>query len=635
MNLSEIHYDMPEMSSSLACDMMNRNGHQCHFQDTRFIESTCKNFSAFMLMLQTTMMASCEISDSCRRAETNDIDENEKFDFIIVGAGVAGPVIARRLADREPWWKVLLIEAGPSEPTMTSFPGFAFNAVNSSLDWNYKTEPTQPHPTACLETNGICTWPRGKMISGTGGLYGMMYVRGHPEIYNRWSQNGNTGWSYDEIEHYFDRAENTEYPGMTSESNFSRTNGDGLLKINYFNYRPPFTKYLLNAAAELGYKTSGLKGNKQTGFMIAPMITEGGQRGTTSRFYLRPIAHKKHLKILKNAYVTKLIKCQWDDSVIGVELIDNKGIKKIIKADKEVILTAGAIGSARILLSSGIGPKNDLEKLGITVWKNLPVGKNLHNHVSVGIKMSINDSYYETITKKSVKEYIADRSGPLASTGLTQVTAFLESNYTTPGVPDIQVFFDGFSSTCPKLGLEKECHNGQVGICPMRREIVARPTTVIVKSKGLLKLRSNNPLEPPLIYPNYFTDEQDLKVLLEGIKKVIQLTKTASMKAWDLRLETPTVPQCSNHYFGSDAYWHCLIRVQTGPENHQSGTCKMGPEFESDSVVDPKLRVIGVSKLRVADASIFPSVPNSNPTAAIVMVAEKASDMIMKTWKGM
>lgn len=468
-----------------------------------------------------------------------------RFDFIIIGAGVAGPVIARRLVEQEPWWQVLLIEAGPPEPTMTSFPGFAFNAINSSLDWSYKTEPTQPHPTACLETKGVCTWPRGKMISGTGGLYGMMYVRGHPEIYNRWSRNGSKGWSYNEIEHYFDRAENPNFPGMTSSSNFTRTKGDGPLKINYFNHKPAFSNDLLNAGKELGYKTSGLNGKNQTGFMVAPMLTENGQRGTTSRFYLRPIAHKKNLKVLTNAYVTKLVKSKWGNNVIGVELIDSKGNKKFIQADKEVILTAGAIGSAQILLSSGIGPKNDLEKLGIKVWKNLPVGKNLHNHVSVGIKMSINDTFYPTITSKSVDEYLHNRSGPLSSTGLTQITAFLESSYATGGVPDIQVFFDGFSSKCLKLGNERECSNDRMASCPSRRELVARPTTVVVKSRGVLKLRSNNALERPLIYPDYFTDEEDLKILVEGIKKVVQLTKTKSMKAWDLRLEETSVPECS------------------------------------------------------------------------------------------
>ncbi|XP_015112864.1 glucose dehydrogenase [FAD, quinone] [Diachasma alloeum] len=624
---------VPEMNSTHACDKYYSTG-ECRFEDTPFMQDACSSLSGFMMLLQTTMMARCDIADPCRRFETHEIEEYETFDFIIVGAGVAGPVIARRLADHVPFWKVLLIEAGPPEPSMTAFPGFAFNAINTSLDWSYKTEPTQPHPTACLETNGICTWPRGKMVSGSGGMYGMMYVRGHPEVFNRWARAGNDGWSYDEIEHYFERAEDVEVPGMTSGSDRPPTGERGPLKIKYYDHRPAFTEEVLKAAAELGYKTSRLAGEDSTGFMIAPMIIEDGIRGTTSRLYLRPIAHRPNLKILTHAYVTRIVRHNWEGAARGVELIDRNGVRKVIRADKEIILTAGAIGSPQILLNSGIGPKEDLDELGIPVWQDLPVGRNLHNHVSFGIKMTINDTHYEDITVEAVEKFLHNRTGPLSSTGLTQVTAFLESSYTTPGVPDIQVFFDGFSSKCPMHGVKGECPGGTFGSCPTRRELVARPTTAIVKTRGVLKLRSKNPLDRPLLYPNYLTDEQDLMVLMEGIRKVEELIDTPTMKKWDLRFEETNAGACSRYHFGTDAYWECMIRTQTGPENHQAGTCKMGPAIDPTAVVDPELRVHGIPNIRVADASIYPEVPNANPTASIVMIAEKAADMIGNTWFG-
>ncbi|XP_034936846.1 glucose dehydrogenase [FAD, quinone]-like [Chelonus insularis] len=629
-----MQWQIPEMNITYACSTVYSRK-KCQFEDVIYKQSGCVNMmTSFMMMVQTVMLNRCDIADPCRRPGTNDINDNEVFDFIIVGAGMAGPVIARRLADQEPWWRVLLIEAGPEEPTMTVFPGFAFNAINSTLDWNYKTEPTKPHPTACLEHGGVCTWPRGKMVSGTGGMYGMMYVRGHPEIYNKWARAGNKGWSYNEIEHYFDRAENPDAPGMTSDAPFKRTKNDGPVKIKYFSHKPRFADDLLNSAAELGYRTSKLHGTHLTGFMVAPMMTDNGLRGTTSRYYLRPIVHKRNLRVLTNAHVTKIIKTQWGMDAWGVEIIDKNGVRKKIKADKEVILTAGAIGSPQILLSSGIGPRKDLEKLGIPLYQELPVGRNLHNHVSVGIKMSINDTYYQDITAQSIEEYMKNRTGPLASTGLTQVTAFLESSYAQSGVPDIQVFFDGFSSTCPKGGLNNKCPDGSLQSCPTRREIVARPTTVIVKSLGYLTLRSKNPLDPPLIYPDYFTDNRDLKILVEGIKKVADLTKTKTMRKWDLRLDETPLPACSNYHFSTDAYWECVIRWQTGPENHQSGTCKMGPATDPQAVVNSELKVHGINNIRVADASIFPIVPNANPCAAIIMVAEKAADMIINTWEG-
>ncbi|KAK0076518.1 hypothetical protein PV325_005249 [Microctonus aethiopoides] len=320
----------------------------------------------------------------------------------------------------------------------------------------------------------------------------------------------------------------------------------------------------------------------------------------------------------------------------GIELINKFGKKKRIKADKEIILTAGAIGSPQILLASGIGPESDLKRLGIPLHHALPVGRNLHNHVSIGIKMSINNAKYEDINIQAINEYLKNQSGPLSSTGLTQVTAFLESSRAIRGIPDIQVFFDGFTSNCAELIDNNKClKNKFSSTCSLRREIVARPTTVIVKTRGYLTLRSNNPLDPPLIYPNYFTHSDDMKILVDGIKKIIQLTKTRAMKKWDLKLNETPIPACSRYYFGTDAYWECFIRMQTGPENHQSGTCKMGPINNPDSVVDSQLRLHGISNVRVADASIFPDVPNSNPCAAIIMVAEKVSDHIINTWRGL
>ncbi|KMQ92851.1 glucose dehydrogenase [Lasius niger] len=508
------------------------------------MSNACGGVSTFMTLVQNAMSSRCDIADACRRLGSNEAPkENEWYDFIIIGAGVAGSIIARRLSDN-PWRKILLIEAGPEEPTMTAIPGLAFNAVNTSLDWNFKTEPTSPHPTACLKTGGVCTWPRGKMIAGTGGLHGMMYVRGHPEIYNRWAQAGNPGWSYDEIIHYFERVENPVDPIILSNKRRNLKEG-GPINIQYYPHKPEFADVLLTAAGELGYRTSQLKEYNQTGFMIAPMTIENGMRLTTSKAYLRPVYNRRNLRVLTNAQVTKILISPWEQKANGVELVDKNGHKRVVKCDKEVILAAGAIGSPHILMNSGVGPEKDLAKLGIKIYKDLPVGKNLHNHVSVAVPMSIKDIPYEVMTMDAVNEYLENKTGPLASTGVTQVTAFLESNYAINGMPDIQVFFDGFSSICPKTGLPNECFDGRIGHCSDRREIVARPTVVCAESRGDMKLRSNNPLDPPLIYPDYFTNEKDLMVLLEGIRQVSKLVDTPVMKKWDLRLEQVRSSLCS------------------------------------------------------------------------------------------
>lgn len=289
------------------------------------------------------------------------------------------------------------------------------------------------------ENGGRCAWPRGKMVSGTAGMNGMMYVRGHPEIYNKWARAGNPGWSYNEIEHYFERAENPMNPQLVADEMFKRTETGGPLNINLFEHKPEFSDELLNAAKELGYKIGKLHGYNQTGFMVAPMATSDGLRGTTSRFYLRPVAERKNLRVLINAHVTKVLLNKWEMNAHGVELIDKEGNKKIVKVNKEIILTSGAIGSPHILLNSGIGPKEDLAHFGMHVHKDLPVGRTLFNHVSVGVPMSLKDDNYEILTMDAVNQFIMNRTGPLTSTGLTQVTAFMESSYASPGVSDLQV----------------------------------------------------------------------------------------------------------------------------------------------------------------------------------------------------
>lgn len=385
------------------------------------------------------------------------------------------------------------------------------------------------------------------MISGTGGMNGMMYVRGHPEIYNRWAKSGNRGWSYKEIKHYFERAENPATVEMVTDEPSTQEPTNGPINIEHFRHKPAFSDDLLEAAKELNYKATYLNGRKQTGFMRAPMMTKDGLRVTTSRAYLRPVYNRENLRVLTNAQVTKILIDRKNRSAFGVEYIDKSNKKHKVMFRKEIILSAGAIGSPHILLNSGIGPRNDLAKLGIPVYANLPVGRSLKNHVSIGVPMSIRDRPFETLTVDSIKEFLDNRTGPLASTGLTQMTALLESTYATPGVPDIQVFFDGFSSKCPKYGQQQECPDGTTNSCGNRRPITVRPTTVNTKSKGYMKLRSNNPRDPPLIYPNYFTEGRDLKILVQGVKKVLALTNTRAMKNWDLRLEREHHPWCSRY----------------------------------------------------------------------------------------
>ncbi|PSN57094.1 hypothetical protein C0J52_01323 [Blattella germanica] len=598
----------------------------CTWQDTQYLAGSCPaSFALFMSLVEVLLGSQSSLRDSCNRANPDfQVRDEAEYDFLVVGAGVAGSVVATRLTEN-PDWTTLIFEAGPEEPTATLLPSFAVTAVGTSLDWNFQT---QPQDTACLATGGVCTWPRGKMVSGTGGMQGMMYTRGNPRVYNDWAEGGAEGWSYEEVLPYFLKAENN-LESKTMDAGFHGTTGP--LTVQRFPHHPPLSEAFLAAGEEIGYSVHDLNGNNQTGFAIAQMMVDDGLRGSTSRMYLRKAAHRENLDVLINSQVTKIIIDPVTAKATGVEYLDKDGVTRTVKARKEVILSAGAIGSPQILLLSGIGISEELENVGITAIKDLPVGRNLRNHVSVGIGFLINDTSYTTLTLDSLMEFVETHKGPMSSTGVTQNTAFLTSSYATDGVPDLQVFFDGFLAGCSRTGLQNECESGEFGDCG-KRYIYARPTNILPKSVGYLKLRSSNPLDQPLIYPNYLSVQQDVDILIEGLKKMIELTETQTLQGWGFELVTTPAEGCEGPPFGSDDYWECLIRRHTGPENHQGGSCKMGAVGDPTTVVDPQLRVQGIPNIRVIDASIYPFVPNSNTIASIIMIAEKGSDMIKSTW---
>ncbi|XP_067015677.2 glucose dehydrogenase [FAD, quinone]-like [Anabrus simplex] len=599
----------------------------CSFQDVSYLPGTCAaSFVMFMSLVDTLFRSRCDITEACHRVGRDDLEvDGAEFDFIVVGAGVAGPVVTGRLTEN-PDWNVLLLEAGPEEPTTTQLPAFAVSALHTELDWNYTTVAQQ---NACLNNGGVCRWPRGKMVSGTGSMHGMMYTRGHRSIYDHWAALGNTGWSYDEVLPYFMKAErngNLEEldPGYHGES--------GPMPVEHYPNRPPLAEAVVAAGAELGYSRSDLNGANQTGINIAQMMVYQGLRASTPRMYLRPHSDRKNLYVAINSHVTKIIVDNSAFRAKGVQFVDKYGKKKTVFASKEVIISAGAIGSPHILLLSGIGPSEDLEGLGIPVVADLPVGKNLHNHVSVGLNFFINETNEVSLTMEAINEFLRTRTGPLSSTGLTQSTGFFLSKYAKDGVPDLQVFFDGYSAHCAGTGLSSECSDGSINTKCGRRSIYSRPTNVLPRSVGHMKLSSANPFDYPLINPRYLSDPHDVDVLVEGIKLLINMTKTEALKPWGFQMDTTVVKGCEGPVFASDEYWACVVRRNTGPENHPGGSCRMGPAGDAQAVVDPRLRVHGILNIRVVDASVFPYMPNSNPVAAIIAAAEKCADMIKEDW---
>lgn len=456
---------------------------------------------------------------------------------------------------------------------------------------------------------------------------GMMYTRGHKDIFNGWAKVGNVGWSYEECLPFFKKSERNNNPDII-EKEYHGT--DGPLVVQQFPYQPQFVEDLLRAGEEIGYRVGDLNGSNQTGINVAQMMVEDGIRASTPRMYLRPNHDRKNLVIKINSRVTRVLINEQSKRAEGVEFIDIDGTIKWVRAKKEVILSAGAVGSPHLLLLSGVGPRDELEKHNITVIQNLKVGQNLHNHVSVSVPIIGRSTFTKKMKSKPVlREYLENGTGPMSCTGLTQVTGFLKSKYARQ-IPDLQVFIDGFSADC---SLFREEANDVADDNDDVIHLNTRPTNVLPLSKGYLTLKSNDPLDYPLIYPNYLAKEQDVNILVEGIKTIIQIIQTNALKHWDLKLDPTPREKCAHLPFATDEYWKCVVRWYTGPENHPAGSCMMGPSA-TDAVVDPELRVHGIPNMRVIDASIFPYVPNSNPIASIVMAAEKGSYMIQSAWNG-
>ncbi|XP_051160864.1 glucose dehydrogenase [FAD, quinone]-like [Leptopilina boulardi] len=564
----------------------------------------------FMNILQHMLQQKCDIADPCGRIQSQS-DINSRYDFIVIGGGSAGSPIAARLSE-EKNFSVLLIEAGLDEHTVTQVPSFFRNYIGSAIDWNFTTESENQ---ACLNAKDRrCLWPRGKVLGGSSVLTGMMYMRGSKKDYDDWEKMGNKGWSFDNVLPYFIKSEdNLQINEMSNE--YHGTGGP--LPVGKFPYYPPISDDILKAGKELEYNTVDLNGKHQRGFAKSQCNTKNGIRFSSARAFLRPAKNRNNLHVLLNSTVTRII-FDINKKAVAILFLQNGQLKRV-SVTKEVILSAGAINSPVILLRSGVGPKKDLDYLGISVIKNLPgVGKNLHNHVSYEVAFYLNEKDTNLLNRNSINQYLKFRKGPMSGTGVTGITAMINTKYSNNS--DIQLFFNGFWADCIKLKRQG------------KRQLSIIPTVLNAKSRGYVRLKDMNPHSKPIIVPNYFSHSDDIKTLVEGIKFSIRLSNTQALKKYGLKINTIPVKNCEEFQFGTDDYFECAIRHETNPENHQSGSCKMGPNSDPMAVVDNKLKVRGIIGVRVADASIMPQVISGNTNAPTIMIGERVADFIKEEW---
>lgn len=529
-------------------------------------------------------------------------DLAQGFDVIVVGGGTAGCLLAARLsedADR----RVCLIEAGGSgRSPFVDIPGAIVLAQRTErLNWRFQTVP-QP------QLNGRCIpVPRGRGLGGSGLINGMVYFRGHPRDYDDWAAAGATGWSFREVLPYFCRSEDNE---AFAESALHGRGGP--IRVRPISAPNRLNFAFLEAMRSLGYPVrEDPNGAEPEGAGLRQVSIRGGIRETTARALLRPARQRRNLRVLTDARVTRLLLD--GRRAAGVEAQTAQG-RITITAHREVVLSAGAIQSPQLLLLSGIGDGAHLQQLGIPVRHHLPgVGRNLHDHLASPVHMSTRESSSYGMSWRAlprnllnVAEYALLRSGPLAN-NIFESAAFVR---TTPGLdrPDVQLVFQSARRPSPRLPF------------PVGHGFAISPVGLYPRSRGSVRLASADPLAPPLIDPNLLAAAEDAGPLLRGLRLARRILATPAFARYRAA-ETAPGPQVQD-----DDALLAYVRAQAYTVHHPVSSCRMG--HDQLAVVDAALRVIGLDGLRVADASVFPSIIGGNTNAAVMMIAEKAADLI-------
>lgn len=452
----------------------------------------------------------------------------KEYDFIVIGAGSGGSVVANRLTEI-PDWSVLLLEAGREEIFLTDIPLLVSYIIGTDFNWGYKTERNSEF---CQGMKGKrCNWPRGKAMGGTSVINYMVYTRGFQSDYDNWESLGNYGWGFKDVLQYFLKSEDIGVPELFDSPYHSR---GGFLKVQRSKWKSPIAPVFLDACREMGYNISDPDSPYPLGCSYVLANTENGARCSASKAFLRPIRNRKNLHVSKEARVTKLLIDPKTKRAYGVEFVKDRK-RYLVRARKEVILCAGALNSPQLLMLSGIGPQDHLRELDINVIENLRVGYNLQDHVSMaGLAFLVNDSV--TIVEdryrnpRYILDYMLEGTGPYTIPGGAEAIMFTRTKYceeSDPRLPDMELVFGPGALTGDTGGSLKEMLSIDDGLYKeVYKPYLGKdawslvPVLLRPKSKGYLKLRSKNPFHPPLFYPNYFQDERDLYTLVEGIKQV-------------------------------------------------------------------------------------------------------------------
>ncbi|XP_057652378.1 glucose dehydrogenase [FAD, quinone]-like [Diorhabda carinulata] len=568
------------------------------------------------------MMETAEMKVLRRIAGKTLLDREKNYgtyDFVIIGAGSSGTVLANRLSEITSW-KILLIEAGDfSDGGLINIPAYYNYHAKSKYNWAYTSVPQK---NSCLgNPNKSCSIDCGKGVGGGTLINGYVYSRGPREQYNNLAKViDDPSWNFDSLLRYFKKTEYFHWNEPELPINISYHGQVGLLSVQNALYNEKFAKPFFEANKELGYSTVDYNGSSMIGSSIIQQFIKFGNREDFGNVFITPFLGRSSLEVTTRSYVIK-IEINNVTKIAESVLFTKNGIIYRAKASKEVLLSGGTVASPQILMLSGIGPKNHLESLGIDVIQNLEVGSRYKDHAIVTIPFSTDVKLQETPFPVKLVQYLQGY-GDLTAATRSQILGFFQINRNISNIPDFEIF----------------SYIGQNLSATIQSEVQTVKNTNISfvlsyfgsKSTGSLRLKSNNPYEYPLIDPNLLSDanNEDIDGLYRSLKYVFKLVDTKPYKKYNLKFLDDRPPECAVYQYNSKDYWQCYLKQGSINGLHMTGTCVMGTDPSEGAVIDSNLKVYGIQNLRVVDSSIFPEPIVGHSTIPCAMVAEKISDVI-------